>query len=48
MLNQNIKLNNLSDFQSTINIIQFEYQHYFDTMIEHFINSSDASRVFSD
>ena len=48
MLNQNIKSNNLSDFQSTINVIQFEYQHYFDTMIEHFINSSDASRVFSD
>ena len=48
MLNQNIKSNNLSDFQSTINVIQFEYQHYFDAMIEHFINSSDASRVFSD
>ena len=48
MLNQNIKSNNLSDCQSTINVIQFEYQHYFDTMIEHFINSSDASRVFSD
>ena len=29
MLNQNIKSNNLSDFQSTINVIQFEYQHYF-------------------
>ena len=48
MLNQNIKSNNLSDFQSIINVIQFEYQHYFDAMIEHFINSSDASRVFSD
>ena len=48
MLNQNIKSNNLSDFQSTINVIQFEYQHYFDAMIEHFISSSDASRVFSD
>ena len=48
MLNQNIKSNNLSDLQSTINVIQFEYQHYFDTMIEHFINTSDASRVFSD
>ena len=48
MLNQNIKLNNLNDFKSTINIIQFEYQHYFDMMNEHFINSSDASRVFSD
>ena len=46
MLNQNIKSNNLSDFQSTINVIQFEYQHYFDTMIEHFINSSYSTSVF--
>ena len=48
MLNQNIKLNNLNDFKSTINVIQFEYQHYFEMIIEHFIVSSDASHVFSE